>query len=302
MVLPSLAAEGVLFRVPVMVRALLAHLAAEGLLNAPRVLGSLELLFNPTGLLTSVAQGFQDLLALPLAALEARSASQVPPAPTSRLHHGQEDKGHVRLASRGTAECLRTPAFAGQGTESVRISPTRKPLRRYPGLLYPPGRWTLSSLHLCTACLLHSEPMQRCASSDSSTWLAACWPQLLPGSLACGQRAHVAQSMPTAAVNGAGECDHCCGNCCSLIQCRCTLFAAVPWVSRVHCISTFGFGPRGLADGDSLNAMQFAAGLGLGSASLLRHLSSWTLTSVSGFSGAVANVLQRSLAADSSAR
>ena len=44
------------------------------------------------------------------------------------------------------------------------------------------------------------------------------------------------------------------------------------------------------------------AGLGLGGASLLRHLSSWTLTSVSGFSGAVASVLQRSLAADASSR
>lgn len=83
-VLPRLAAQGVLFRVAVMVRALLAHLAAEAVLNAPRVLGSLELLFNPTGLVTSVAQGFQDLVALPLAALEARSASQAHP-PATRL-------------------------------------------------------------------------------------------------------------------------------------------------------------------------------------------------------------------------
>lgn len=40
---------------------------------------------------------------------------------------------------------------------------------------------------------------------------------------------------------------------------------------------------------------QFVAGLGRGSASLVWHLSEWTLTSVGGFSGAVARVLQRSL-------
>ncbi|KAK9810692.1 hypothetical protein WJX73_010837 [Symbiochloris irregularis] len=74
--LPPLRARGLLFRAAVMLRALAAHLAAEALLNAPRVLGSLELLFNPTGLLTSASQGLQDLFALPLAALEARSAAQ----------------------------------------------------------------------------------------------------------------------------------------------------------------------------------------------------------------------------------
>lgn len=76
MSLPALRAEGLLFRAAVMLRALAAHLAAEALLNAPRVLGSLELLFNPTGLVTSVSQGLQDLFALPLAALESRSAAQ----------------------------------------------------------------------------------------------------------------------------------------------------------------------------------------------------------------------------------
>ncbi|KAK9844032.1 hypothetical protein WJX81_002459 [Elliptochloris bilobata] len=40
---------------------------------------------------------------------------------------------------------------------------------------------------------------------------------------------------------------------------------------------------------------QFVAGLGLGSASVVWHLSEWTLASVGGFSGAVARVLQRSL-------
>lgn len=75
--LPKLGGEGLLFRVPVMVQALLAYMTAEALLNAPRLLGSLEVLFNPVGLMTSVSIGFQDMLALPLAAIEARSASQV---------------------------------------------------------------------------------------------------------------------------------------------------------------------------------------------------------------------------------
>lgn len=75
--LSSLAAEHVLFRPGVMVQALLANYTAEALLNAPRVLGSLQLLLNPTGLLTSVSAGLVDLFGLPAAALMAGSPSQV---------------------------------------------------------------------------------------------------------------------------------------------------------------------------------------------------------------------------------
>ena len=48
--------------------------------------------------------------------------------------------------------------------------------------------------------------------------------------------------------------------------------------------------------------MQFVAGVGLGSASLARHVFGWTFTSISGFSSAFAGVLQRSLTAQSANR
>lgn len=46
-------------------------------MNIPRMLGSLELLLNPTGLLTSVSAGLEDLLGLPFAALTEASPAQV---------------------------------------------------------------------------------------------------------------------------------------------------------------------------------------------------------------------------------
>ena len=75
--LPAMHASNLLFRPSIMLQGLLAHYAAEVLLNAPAVLGSLDLLLNPTGLFHSVGLGFEDLVSLPLAALEARSPSQV---------------------------------------------------------------------------------------------------------------------------------------------------------------------------------------------------------------------------------
>ena len=60
-----------------MLHGLLAHALAEALLSAPGMLGSLDLLFNPTGLLQSLSQAWGDLLLGPLAAIEARSPSQV---------------------------------------------------------------------------------------------------------------------------------------------------------------------------------------------------------------------------------
>ena len=68
-------AHEALFRPHVLVRGLAAHLMAEALLNAPQMLGSLQLLFNPTGLVESLRAGMGDLIGLPLAALEARSAA-----------------------------------------------------------------------------------------------------------------------------------------------------------------------------------------------------------------------------------
>jgi hypothetical protein len=60
-----------------MARGLAAHYTAEALLNAAGLLGSLDLLLNPTGLASSLSAGVRDLLGLPLAALQAGSASQV---------------------------------------------------------------------------------------------------------------------------------------------------------------------------------------------------------------------------------
>ena len=53
---------------------LVAHVMAEALLNVPRLLGSLELLGNPAGLVDSLTEGLQDFLSLSLA---ARSPSTV---------------------------------------------------------------------------------------------------------------------------------------------------------------------------------------------------------------------------------
>ncbi len=70
-------ASRLLFQPSVMLHGLLAHALAEALLSAPGMLGSLDLLFNPTGLLQSLSQAWGDLLLGPLAAIEARSPSQV---------------------------------------------------------------------------------------------------------------------------------------------------------------------------------------------------------------------------------
>lgn len=77
--LPHIHGRSLFFRPSIMLQGLLAHYAAEALLNAPAVLGSLELLLNPTGLLHSMGQGFEDLVGLPMAALETGSPAQVMP-------------------------------------------------------------------------------------------------------------------------------------------------------------------------------------------------------------------------------
>lgn len=66
-----------MFRPGVALQGLLAHYTAEALLSAPGLLGSLDLLLNPTGLLSSVSAGLADLLGLPATALMAGSPAQV---------------------------------------------------------------------------------------------------------------------------------------------------------------------------------------------------------------------------------
>lgn len=78
MTLAGLQGQRLLFRPGVMLQAAAAHFTAEALMNIPRMLGSLELLLNPTGLLTSVCAGLEDLLGLPFAALVDASPAQVP--------------------------------------------------------------------------------------------------------------------------------------------------------------------------------------------------------------------------------
>lgn len=51
------------------------------------------------------------------------------------------------------------------------------------------------------------------------------------------------------------------------------------------------------SEGHCFSVFQFVAGLGTGSASLVWHVSGWTLGSISGFSTAAARILQRSMAA-----
>jgi len=75
--LSGLHGQQLLFRPGVMLQAAAAHFTAEALMNIPRMLGSLELLLNPTGLLTSVSAGLEDLLGLPFAALTEASPAQV---------------------------------------------------------------------------------------------------------------------------------------------------------------------------------------------------------------------------------
>ena len=77
MTLSGLQGCALLFRSGVMLQATAAHFTAEALMNVPRMLGSLQLLLNPTGLLTSVSAGLEDLLGLPFAALIEASPTQV---------------------------------------------------------------------------------------------------------------------------------------------------------------------------------------------------------------------------------
>lgn len=84
-------------------RGLAAHYTAEALLNAAALVGSLDLLLNPTGLAASLSAGLRDLLSLPLAALQARSPTQVPLPASCRIP---------------------PPALLSQAPLSLSISPT----------------------------------------------------------------------------------------------------------------------------------------------------------------------------------
>ena len=76
MAVSALRGSNLLFRPGVYAAAAAAHACAEALLSAPRVLGSLDLLLNPTGLVASLGAGLRDLMGLPLAALAAGSPAQ----------------------------------------------------------------------------------------------------------------------------------------------------------------------------------------------------------------------------------
>eukprot|EP00898_Chlorokybus_atmophyticus_P004731 jgi/Chlat1/5259/Chrsp33S05096 len=73
--LSALQLRGLLYRPPVLLHGLLAHYVAEAILNAPGMLGSLELLFNPTGLVQSVGAGIRDLVSMPMQGMQRSPAA-----------------------------------------------------------------------------------------------------------------------------------------------------------------------------------------------------------------------------------
>ena len=92
--LSGMAGSQMLVPPSIAVNGLMAHLMAEALLNVPRLLGSLELLGNPAGLVNSLAEGLQDFLSLSLA---ARSPSTVR---NCSLHvFSLSSSAHMRLRS-----------------------------------------------------------------------------------------------------------------------------------------------------------------------------------------------------------
>ncbi|KAK3285822.1 hypothetical protein CYMTET_6588 [Cymbomonas tetramitiformis] len=74
--LSRLHAHGLLYHPQALAHAVAARCLADLILNAAGVVGSLELLFNPTGLVHNVSAGVHDLLTLPLAALANYSPPQ----------------------------------------------------------------------------------------------------------------------------------------------------------------------------------------------------------------------------------
>lgn len=57
-----------------MTERIIGHAMSEALLSAPLVLGSLQLFFNPTGLVRSIQRGVSDMIELPLQGLQRGSA------------------------------------------------------------------------------------------------------------------------------------------------------------------------------------------------------------------------------------
>ena len=83
---------------------LMAHFMAEALLNLPRLLGSLQLLGNPAGLVDSLTEGLQDFLAL---SLTARSPSTVSETPTwCHVYLAQDVWAHLDAPGLGTQACM----------------------------------------------------------------------------------------------------------------------------------------------------------------------------------------------------
>jgi hypothetical protein len=69
--LPGLNAQRLLARPAELAHFVATQCVAELILSAPSMIGSMELLFNPTGLLSKVNKGFKDLYRLPLQGLGA---------------------------------------------------------------------------------------------------------------------------------------------------------------------------------------------------------------------------------------
>ncbi|UPR02063.1 hypothetical protein HOP50_09g53870 [Chloropicon primus] len=70
-VLQGMCLEGIYAKPKLLVHAIAAYYVAEGIANAPQIVGSLGLLFNPVGIVESVKNGVHDLIGIPLEGLKA---------------------------------------------------------------------------------------------------------------------------------------------------------------------------------------------------------------------------------------
>lgn len=105
MTLSGMAGSQLLVLPAIAISGLAAHVMAEGLLNAPRLLGSLELLGNPAGLVNSLAEGLQDFLSLSLAA-RSPSTVRAPSTSTSFLAWLSTVHRYKYLALHATWACF----------------------------------------------------------------------------------------------------------------------------------------------------------------------------------------------------
>lgn len=124
-----------------------------------QVLGSLSLLFNPTGLVQSVRAGVADLIGLPLAALQNQSLAQfisgVGQGSVSLVKHTLGEGAAARGAGAGVRRCVACADSAAAGLPAWPGPPevAPKPPWLGAGLFFAPRLILLAGWHLF--CPLH---------------------------------------------------------------------------------------------------------------------------------------------------